>query len=260
MSTSVQKFEVIVTCRECGKFDCRITKGLCQSHYQKDFRRRNPEIVAQRDRIQTTKKDPEKEKARKAAMYAANKEEILNKAKLYQSTHKEEITARKLAYKSRIGKEVLKKRSAESYQRHKLKRNAECKAYAIENKDAIAEAKRKYREKNLDSIREKVAKNRAAGKFLAHNKQGKARRRARRLSAGGFHSVKDIRNLKVIQKGKCAVCRTSIVEKYHLDHIMPLALGGDNSKENLQLLCPTCNLQKGAKHPIDFMKSKGFLL
>ena len=41
---------------------------------------------------------------------------------------------------------------------------------------------------------------------------------------------------------------------------MPLALGGKHEDENLQLLCATCNLSKGAKHPIAFMQSKGRLL
>jgi hypothetical protein len=29
---------------------------------------------------------------------------------------------------------------------------------------------------------------------------------------------------------------------------------------NVQLLCATCNLNKNAKDPIDFMQSRGFLL
>ena len=37
--------------------------------------------------------------------------------------------------------------------------------------------------------------------------------------------------------------------KYHVDHRMPLSLGGSNYPDNLQLLCPTCNLSKSATHP-----------
>ena len=47
---------------------------------------------------------------------------------------------------------------------------------------------------------------------------------------------------------------------YHLDHINPLALGGSKTDEKIQLLRATCNLQKNAKHPVDFMQSRGFLL
>jgi 5-methylcytosine-specific restriction endonuclease McrA len=46
----------------------------------------------------------------------------------------------------------------------------------------------------------------------------------------------------------------------HVDHILPLALGGDNRRKNIQLLCPTCNLSKGAHHPIDHAQRNGLLL
>jgi 5-methylcytosine-specific restriction endonuclease McrA len=47
---------------------------------------------------------------------------------------------------------------------------------------------------------------------------------------------------------------------YHKDHVVPLALGGEHAPNNIQLLCPACNLSKGARHPVDFMQSKGMLL
>lgn len=34
---------------------------------------------------------------------------------------------------------------------------------------------------------------------------------------------------------------------YHVDHVRPLAMGGSNNTVNLQLLCPPCNLGKGAR-------------
>lgn len=33
----------------------------------------------------------------------------------------------------------------------------------------------------------------------------------------------------------------------HVDHIVPLARGGPDTEENLQLLCRPCNLRKGAR-------------
>ncbi|MTW38268.1 HNH endonuclease, partial [Streptococcus pneumoniae] len=76
----------------------------------------------------------------------------------------------------------------------------------------------------------------------------------------GTHSGADIKALAAYQKYKCPVCMVSIKNSYHIDHIVPLSSGGSNGKENLQLLCPPCNLSKSTKHSIEFMQSRGFLL
>lgn len=44
--------------------------------------------------------------------------------------------------------------------------------------------------------------------------------------------------------GKCVQC--SSTERLEFDHIIPLALGGSNTERNIQLLCESCNRQKGA--------------
>ena len=44
--------------------------------------------------------------------------------------------------------------------------------------------------------------------------------------------------------GRCRVCGDAFDLQY--DHVIPLALGGSNQAENLQLLCGTCNREKGA--------------
>jgi len=84
--------------------------------------------------------------------------------------------------------------------------------------------------------------------------------RARKLDNGGKLS-KDIKSkLFILQKGKCPCCNQPLGEDYHLDHIMPLSLGGLNTDYNCQLLRQQCNNQKYNKHPVDFMQSRGFLL
>ncbi len=45
-------------------------------------------------------------------------------------------------------------------------------------------------------------------------------------------------------EGKCAEWESSFDLQY--DHIIPVALGGASSAENLQLLCAECNQKKGA--------------
>ena len=76
--------------------------------------------------------------------------------------------------------------------------------------------------------------------------------KARKLKNGGIFTKQEIDNLMKIQQGKCVNCQCDISKKYHIDHIMPLSLGGRNDIKNLQLLCPHCNLVKGNKNPYEF--------
>lgn len=85
-------------------------------------------------------------------------------------------------------------------------------------------------------------------------------RRARKSASGGSLSKDISERLFALQRGKCACCGKPLGKNYHLDHIMPLALGGSNTDDNMQLLRQLCNNQKYAKHPVDFMQSRGFLL
>lgn len=44
--------------------------------------------------------------------------------------------------------------------------------------------------------------------------------------------------------GRCVECGTDFEIQY--DHIIPVALGGSSTEDNLQLLCARCNQEKGA--------------
>lgn len=75
-------------------------------------------------------------------------------------------------------------------------------------------------------------------------------RRARKFAAGGSFTANDVKELYVKQNATCNGCQCDLaVSGYHIDHIMPLILMGSNSKENIQLLCPKCNLSKGGMTP-----------
>jgi hypothetical protein len=63
-----------------------------------------------------------------------------------------------------------------------------------------------------------------------------------------------------LQKAQCAFCGQSIAARYHVDHIVPLSIGGQHEPHNLQLLCPPCNVRKWAFDPIDFAQKHGRLL
>lgn len=138
--------------------------------------------------------------------------------------------------------------------------------------DAERIARRQYREAHADQARARAEAWRKANpdKTAAQSRAwAKANPEARRLmqhkrrvsKKGGEVSPDIYQRLRVLQKGACAVCRAKLaVTSEHLDHIMPLALGGLHADNNLQLLCPPCNLSKNAKHPVEFMQQRGFLL
>lgn len=69
--------------------------------------------------------------------------------------------------------------------------------------------------------------------------------------------IYDVLMLK--QEGLCVYCKADLNESgRHLDHIIPLALGGSNTDENVQLLCPTCNTSKGSAHPVEYESRIGY--
>lgn len=117
------------------------------------------------------------------------------------------------------------------------------KAWVDANPERMSDLRKRWKKENKERV-------------CAHSQK----RRALIANAEGEITAGDIQRLLVLQKSKCASCRLSLAGAYHLDHIIALACGGANSPANAQLLCPTCNLQKGVKHPVDFMQSKGFLL
>lgn len=115
-----------------------------------------------------------------------------------------------------------------------------------------ARNKSREREKNARLYKGRIEKIRAHYQENKHKyKANSNRRRARIANAPGSHTKDDILAIFKRQGGRCRYCSLTL-DKYHVDHIMPLALGGSNGPENLQILCGPCNLWKGSKHPEEF--------
>ena len=58
---------------------------------------------------------------------------------------------------------------------------------------------------------------------------------------------------------QCKSCgKTKLDTQLTIDHIIPLARGGQNDISNLQTLCFTCNLQKTDKSDHRFRRHFGF--
>lgn len=126
------------------------------------------------------------------------------------------------------------------------------------NKEKKADADRRWRMNNMEKWRSICRKwkleNKEVSRVHGQNRRAKQRKNGGKLSSGLAEK------LIKLQRGKCACCGELLGDDYHLDHIMPLALGGEHEDKNIQLLRAQCNNQKFVKHPVDFMRSRGFLL
>ena len=141
--------------------------------------------------------------------------------------------------------------------------------------DCLLVWKRTWREANRDRFNAQARAARAANPEKARarykkwqsTKDGRAakarlqrERRARLRGSNGRHSVVDLVEILSAQRGRCAYCRVKVGDEYEADHIIPLALGGSNSRRNIQIVCPPCNRRKRTKDPIRFAQELGRLI
>jgi len=187
--------------------------------------------IVEVDRIKTKKeRDAEYQKEYRKA----NAEKLSNYFKEYRASRASKISE-------------YRKNNSLYYKEHHRQ-------YYQDNKDRILEYDREYRKNNPEKIASYPSSQKEQKLIRYRN------RRARINKSNGTHTLDEVKNILLLQKSKCAVCKVSLSDGYHVDHIVPISKGGGNDRFNLQLLCPNCNLRKGAQDPIDFMQSRGKLL
>jgi len=140
-------------------------------------------------------------------------------------------------------------------------------------RDKYAEYNSAYVEKNkaskseYDAERYKIMREEIGGKVVEWRRENpeklkaqRTNRKARIRGADGSHTSKDIERILSLQSNRCACCLVCVKKSYHVDHIFPVSKGGSNYPENLQILCPTCNIKKSNKMPEEWAMQNGKLL
>lgn len=220
---------MIKHCNRCGTETERGSRGRCKPCARAGAAARyavNPE-KRKASNAAWTKANLEKVKAINAAWYAANLEKARARGAAWRAANPEKVKAKDAAWRAANPGKV----------------RAQATAWRAANPEKVKAASAAYKAANPEKQR-------------VHDQN----RRARKRQAGGKLSPDIEAKLLKLQKGKCACCRQKLGDDYHLDHILPLALGGTNTNENMQLLRAGCNQQKYAKHPVEFMQQRGFLL
>lgn len=156
--------------------------------------------------------------------------------------------------------EAYRSRDRARHAANKEAMNIKCRKWRESNKEKQAEINRNWALRNRDKVKASKKKNRLDNP--ESYKSYTLNRRARIKSAKGKIFKSDIIAVIENQKNRCAEpsCRADLKSGYHIDHIMPFALGGEHSLNNIQALCPSCNLRKSAKHPADWAKENGRLI
>lgn len=182
--------------------------------------------------------------ARDKAYYSANKDKVKDRTATYYQNNISKCREAMALWRER-NIESKKQQDANFRRNNKEKVAAYKRKYYENNKDLVKARAKRFVEDNRDWVKERSAQYHKDNPEKSVN--GKAKRRARigddRLPYG------TITKQYVKQNGLCACCSKPLGDKYHVDHIMPLALGGRNIPENIQLLLPSCNHKKSAKHP-----------
>lgn len=235
--------------------------------------------------------DPEKYRAAAKKYLTLHGGEVRERRRKQYQLNSDKERERSREYQLSLSPDTRKQRRRNHYEKYRDKNIEYRRNYRAQNREKVLEQQRrygrsesakagvrKYREANRDRINQSARQKRSADpetrrasyrKWAAKEeseaviKANAHRRRARILKSPGEHNPSDLREILRMQNYRCAHpgCGADLrkVGK-HLDHIMPLALGGSNDRRNLQYLCPTHNLSKGALDPIEFARRHGRLL
>ena len=215
---------------------------------------------------------PEKAKASHKSWLARNPE----KRKEYGRTsyHLDiEASRRKARERRDADPQKFSEYSRRDYEKHKVKRiaavkrryesdparfNQEAKVWNKKNPEVRKAIARKWARNNRDKIKAWQADN--EDKIRIYRTVTKSKRRLRIAQSSRHFTKNDIDHIFKMQRGLCAYCRLSIETGYHIDHIMPIAKGGNNSRSNIQLCCAQCNHEKNAMDPIIYARLIGLLI
>jgi 5-methylcytosine-specific restriction endonuclease McrA len=217
---------------------------------------------------------------KKRIWYANNAEKERARSKAWSEANPDKVAATRKKYNQENPERVSEIRKA-SAERNKDRRLACGRAWYAKNSEKKIAYSKEWYEKNIDHARA-AANVRSKSRYHANpelmserakeyrkkNPDGvaaqKRRYKASKLGAEGSHTGKDVQAIFDSQRGLCANCKKKLFKsgenKFHVDHIAPLSKGGSNWPSNLQCLCPSCNLRKSAKDPLDWAKENGRLL
>lgn len=179
----------------------------------------------------------------------------------YRVEHQDSINAYNAIYHA-AHREKERAWTAAYHAQHREDERARAAAYRKANPEKVraynasrAEMQRVYHIEHYEERRAYAIAYRASPQGKVLRKAAHHRRRALKARSGGSYTQAELDAVLKAhthpKTGKliCALCGKPIKGNYHIDHFIPLILGGTNDAGNLRITHQECNLHKSAKHP-----------
>ena len=209
------------TCYKSREYAKQPERRVYKREYSRTHTTKNKVEIDRRYREKNRERIAETHRRR----YCAKREWILERQKLYAQANKE----KKREYNRRYYRENREKLKEQNRQYHQ------------NNKEAASEWYKQYYQENIEAI---YANHRA--------------RRAKKRGNGGSHTVKELNELFEQQEGLCYYCGRLLFESFkvpfHVEHKIPISIGGSNDISNIALSCKECNLRKHTKTDEEFLE------
>ena len=188
---------------------------------------------------------PEEEKEYKRKWYLKNRERILKERAVYREENKEKISETKKLWRLKNA-EIVKAKKKEYYEKNKEYIKTTTLKYYHNNKEAIAQRRNGINRKPYTD-EQRSAKAAAA-----------RRRRARKLSLPNENYTEQM--VISLYGSRCHLCHQEIdlsaprrsgqdgwEKGLHIDHVIPISLGGPDTLDNVRPSHGYCNTSKGNK-------------
>lgn len=158
--------------------------------------------------------------------------------------------------------DTVRERERAAFARNREGNLARIAAWGERNPDRIHAAKARYRETHRDACREynreyarthpDVAK-RAKARFNArHPERVRSYILLRKARIRGAPVVERFTRAEIYERdnGRCHICGRKVPRSaYHIDHLVPVSRGGEHSRRNVAVACPSCNQHRNVNGP-----------
>lgn len=244
-------------CKECAKAYAKALRAANPTYsgeVAKRYRAKHPEKVREADRKRNSLRS-EYAKAKSAEWRRLYPEHVKQVQRRWQEQNVEAVREYKREYRKKNSKRISDY-LREWYAANREHAIAYARAVRAAKPEIISANKAAYYIRHKERLLQKTRAWRIAN---PQKRRLSSQKRYAKMAEGVGLSSDIAQKLLVLQRGRCACCGKKLI-KYHLDHIVPLALGGRHEDANIQLLTPSCNSRKGAKSPEKFAQERGLLI